>query len=183
MNDSTVVTFTGRGIERLLKEGGTKSWVLDAKRVRKTKYVVCVQNRDQVDNHGDDWGKASAQHKEAFFVGKIADVILVEAKKDVPKRWLIKVNEYAEINIPNMWTGNRNPVSYTSLTELGIKEEDLIFKLMPEVTEPIVNQILPNGKEVTEVDYSEGLTIKEAKTLLSIKYDTSEDNIEIVIKG
>ena len=35
-------------------------------------------------------------------------------------RIVINISKYAEINVPQAWPGNRNPVTYTSLDELGI---------------------------------------------------------------
>lgn len=184
MNDMTVMTFTARGIQQILDDGGSKEWALDPKRVRKNQYVICVQNRDPADNKGDDWGNVSAPHKVGFFIGKISGVLLVkEAKNGKPKRWLIQVSEYAEVDFPDMWSGQQNPVKYTSLTALGINESDLRFKPMPEKCNPSLMTEIPNDNEGINNDYQGGITIKEAKELLSVKYDTSIDNIEIIIRG
>lgn len=188
MNNSAVVTFTARGKERLLREGGSRSWVLNSKRVRNIKYLVCVQNRSEADNHGNDWGEVSAEHKHAFFVGKISDVVLVGEQKMgsngklKPKRWLIKISEYAEIDYPDKWDGARNPVAYSSLNELGIDEGKLKFLQMPETDEIYSEEEveLESGSFGTQ---HEGITIKEAKKLLATKYDVSVDDIEIVIRA
>lgn len=189
MNDSAVVTFTARGKDRLVREGGSRSWVLNSKRVRNTKYLVCVQNRDEADNHGNDWGEVSAEHKHAFLVGKIADVVLVrEQKMDSngklkPKRWLIQISEYAEVDYPDKWDGARNPVAYSSLTELGIDEEELKFLPMPEAEyETYCEEEIESESDSSDTQ-DEGITIKEAKRLLATKYDVSSDDIEIVIRA
>jgi len=178
MNDSAVVVFTARGVDRLLSDGGSSSWVLNQKRASRCKYVVCVQNRDPADNHNDDWGNVSDPHKNAFFIGKISDVVISpEWDGSRPTRWLITVSEYARIAYPDMWDGARNPVAYSSLSELGINENNLVFKKMPytEIKSPEIAQ--------EDETYPNGISISQAKILLSKKYDVSEESIEIIIRA
>lgn len=178
MNDSAVVVFTARGLDRLLSDGGSSSWVLNESRASRCKYVVCVQNRDPADSRNNDWGTVIAPHKSAFFVGKISDVVLSpEWDGKHPKRWLIRVNEYANTEYQHMWNGARNPVAYSSLSELGIDEDKLIFNKMPSVE-------IKSPKFVPDADpYIDGISIQQAKILLSKKYEVSTDSIEIVIRA
>ncbi|WP_431021862.1 Nmad3 domain-containing protein [Erwinia rhapontici] len=178
MSDSALVVFTARGLDRLISDGGSSAWVLSEKRASRCKYVVCVQNRDPADNHNDDWGTVTAPHKYAFFVGMISDVLLSpEWDGKHPKRWLVKVSQYAEVAYPDMWDGARNPVAYSSLFELGIEENKLKFKKMPEVT------IEPPKAVLEEEPFPEGITIQQAKILLSKKYEVSVDSIEVIIRA
>jgi len=178
MNDSAIVVFTARGLETLLSEGGSQSWVLNQNRAKNCKYLVCVQNRSPADDYDHDWGKVSDPHKNAFFIGLIEDVVeSPEWDGSKPTRWLIKVSKYAETAYPNMWDGSRNPVAYTTLSELGINEQDLNFKLMPFVEIPAPNITNKNKKN------EDGISISQAKILLAKKYDVSEDNIEIIIRA
>lgn len=174
MNDSCVVVFTARGMTRLINEGGSQAWVLNSKRAKRCKYLVCVQNRDPADYQNDDWGDVSDPHKNAFFIGKVSDIVeSTEREGDHPKRWLVKVSEYAHIAYPDMWDGARNPVAYSSLTELGIDEKDIIFNKMPIIE-----------KEISDVGTEEeGITIQQAKKLLAKKYEVSVENIEIIIRA
>lgn len=178
MNDSSVVVFTARGLGCLKNDGGSSAWVLSEKRASRCKYVVCVQNRDPADNHNNDWGTVTAPHKNAFFVGMISDVVLSpEWNGKHPKRWLIKVSQYAEVSYPDMWDGARNPVAYSSLSELGIDERKLKFNKMPEVN-------IESPKAAPEEDpFPEGITIQNAKILLSKKYEVSIESIEIIIRA
>ncbi|GAA0510168.1 hypothetical protein GCM10009414_19900 [Tatumella terrea] len=178
MKDSAIVVFTARGKDCLIADGGSGSWVLNEKRASACKYLVCVQNRGPADYHNDDWGNVSAPHKNAFFVGKISDVVLApDWDGERPKRWLIRVDEYAEIAYENMWDGARNPVAYTSLKGLGIDEEKLQFNKMPYV-EVVSPKITENKNSDTE-----GITIRQAKILLSKKYDVPQESIEIIIRA
>lgn len=178
MEDSAVVVFTSRGVDRLIKDGGSGDWVLNNKRASECKYVVCVQNRGPADNHGDDWGGVSDPHKSAFFIGKISKVVLApEWDGELPRRWLIAISQYATVSYPDMWSGARNPVAYSSLSELGIDEESLKFIDMPYVH--IEAPKLEGKKAVKDT----GITIKEAKILLSKKYDVAEESIDITIRA
>jgi len=76
-----------------------------------------------------------------------------------------------------MWDGARNPVAYSSLFELGIEENKLKFKKMPEVT------IEPPKAVLEEDPFPEGITIQQAKILLSKKYEVSVDSIEVIIRA
>ena len=107
--NSVVSVFTARGLDRILREGGSQAWVLDAKRAGSCEYVVCVQNR----SFPDDWGQASASDHEAFLIGKVSKVIPAKEDAEDNDRYKIVISEYAEISIPKAWPGNRNPVRYT----------------------------------------------------------------------
>ena len=116
--EDCVVVLTARGLERMLSEGGSGDWKLDARRAKRCRYVVCVQNR----NDGD-WGDATAEHHHAFVVGKLSGV-----SQSGDDRWQLEFNEYAEIDFEDAWPGNRNPVYYTTLEDFGIDESALKFK-------------------------------------------------------
>jgi hypothetical protein len=164
-NTNAVCVLTARGIERILAEGGSQAWVLDAKRARGCEYVVCVQNR----GFEDDWGKVSAPHHTAFLVGRLKDVVR-SSEDDCENRWLLTFSEYAEINVANAWPGNRNPVLYTSLKALGITVDDLNFHPMPEQELAIKNKVKP-------------LTIAEAKAGLAQTFGVDSSAIDITIRA
>jgi len=181
MSNSVVITYTGRGLPQLLNDGGSKAWSLDAKRVStKTDYLICVQNRKT----GKDWAHPTADHQHAFLIGKVSGVNLVRKKQDgKPARWSVQISEYAELDIPGMWDGARNPVSYTSLEKLGIDEKLLTFKAMPEIEDDEGFENLEEFHFEEDCFEEEGITIKEAKRLLAIKYDTSIEDIKITISA
>ena len=43
-NEESVMVFTYKSKNTLLKYNGSQSWKLDPKRVMKCKYVICVNN-------------------------------------------------------------------------------------------------------------------------------------------
>jgi hypothetical protein len=115
MTHTAVVTFTARPLEWILDDAGSRDWRLDAERARRCEYLVCTQNR-----HNADFGAPTAPHGAAFLIGRISAVVQSPERHD---RWLIKISEYLECNLPNIWgkSGHlRYPVWYTTLEELGI---------------------------------------------------------------
>jgi hypothetical protein len=118
---TAVVTFTARNIQWILNDGGSQAWRLDVDRARRSEFLVCTQNC----HNKDGFGHPMAQHRAAFLIGRISDVV---ASQERPDRWLIEISEYTECNIPNTWGkfGHmRYPVWYTTLEELGIDADNL----------------------------------------------------------
>ncbi|MEN8641075.1 hypothetical protein [Pseudomonas sichuanensis] len=188
-----VVVFTNRGRNRLWLEGGSQSWRIDASRASKYEYVVCVQNRNE------SWGEPSAPHKNAFLIGKIDRIV---PSKECPDRQKIEFSRSAEISVPDMWDGNRNPVAYMTLGDFGIRTpqdfDNLRFTSV--VTSlAISDEILPgaSGDEYQAaegaaetndlrggtVDTARALSIEEAKRGLARRFGVSESQIEIVIRA
>lgn len=164
--ENTVVVLTARGIEKMLEEGGSQAWVLDAKRARQCEYVLCVQNRGPT----DDWGNATAPHHSAFMVGRLKEVV-PSALEDCEKRSMLVFSEYAEIDLPNSWPGHRNPVFYGNLKDLlDLDPSELNFEPMPP-------------REHATRSTEKGLTIAEAKDRLAKTFGVSPSDIEITIRG
>ena len=120
MQHTAVVTFTARPIEWILQDGGSRDWRLNAERARQCEYLVCTQNR-----HNAGFITPTAPHGAAFLIGRISDVVVSPDRHD---RWLIKISEYVECNMPNTWGKHgplRYPVFYTTLEQLGIDLDKL----------------------------------------------------------
>ena len=159
MNNNCVVVLTARGKTRILKEGGSQSWRLNAHNAGMCDYLVCVQNRKQ------SWGEPEADHHTAVLVGKISSISQSQ-EEDADGRWIINISEYADISIPNMWDGNRNPVSYSSLEEMNIDLNELKFTKLNE----------DNSSKTLDK-----ISIPEAKRLLANYFDVPQENISITI--
>lgn len=181
MVDQCVAVFTARSPHRILKEGGSQAWALDANRARKATYLVCIQNQHNPDR---DFSDASEAHGMAFLIGKISDVIPAPEDPDCG-RWQICISEYARIKVADAWKGWRNPVHYTSLEKLDIQAEQLTFRPVMEADDP------PPPPEVqplsADMPRSKGqvaaLSMAEAKPALAAFYGVTSDAIEIVIRG
>ena len=115
MARTAIVVFTARSLDDILRDGGSRDWRLDADRARDCEYLVCTQNR-----RNTDFGAPTAPHGAAFLIGRISGVV---RSSDDQARWLIKISEYIECVVPNIWgkSGHlRYPVWYTTLEHLGI---------------------------------------------------------------
>ena len=189
--EESVLVFTYKDTNTLLKFNGSQSWKLDSKRVSKCKYIICVNNAKH------PLSQNSNNHGFAFLVGKINDVSKA-LKTNLEDRWIIEFNEYAEVLIPDLWIGLRNPVNYIDTNKININFNDLEFKKVPErdfkfISEHIEMEnkffdesasISPlDNKNKSDFDYSDGLSIEEAKIGLSKKYQIAPENIEIIMKG
>jgi hypothetical protein len=148
--NTAIQTFTGNSLDAILTRGGDFDWSLNQDRAKNCRFLVCTSS-------------TGANHGSSFVVGKISHI---ETSPDRENRHIIRISEFAVIDLPDQWPGNRNPVRYTTLEELGIDPSELIFK-----------------KVTVTVTKSNSLTIAQAKAGLSEHYGISPDNIEIIIKG
>jgi hypothetical protein len=169
----TIVVFTARSMDRILREGGSQAWVLNAVNARQCSWLVCTQNRHNPDQEFSD---ATEAHGSAFLIGKISGVVRAP-DKSAGDRWMVTLSEYARINLPEVWDHRRNPVRYTTLEELGINLNEIQFVPMPEVADAPPSQApRPNGAATA-------LTIAEAKKVLALTFGVKPEAIEITIRG
>ena len=82
---------------------------------------------------------------------------------------MLVFSEYAEIDVPDAWPGNRNPVFYGNLEQFGVDVRQLKFQPMPE-QEPAVVKAKP-------------LTMAEAKAGLAVTFGVAPSDIEITVRG
>lgn len=168
MAEKVMAVFTAKSVERCLKAGGTQSWVLDRANARHCRYAVLCRNAHS------DWGDGNEPHGTAFMVGRISDVV---ASTETEGRWLVKFDEYAVIDAPEIWKGWRNPVRYTTLEELGLSLNGVDFQPVP-----IRNQE-SEAKEPSAPRIPANLSIAEAKSALAATFGVKPDAIEITVRG
>ncbi|MBY5551056.1 hypothetical protein HFO61_30385 [Rhizobium leguminosarum] len=171
-----VAVFTARSPDRIIREGGSQAWVLDANRVRKTPYLVCIQN---LHNDDRDFSDATEPHGSVFLVGKIRDV--VPSADDPGDRWKIEISEFARIKDPtNVWMAWRNPVKYGLLEHFKIDVDSLTFEPMP--TMPLAESPRLQEPTTSSAEFAP-LSFAAAKRGLSAFYGVPQEAIEIVIRG
>ncbi|MBB1417237.1 hypothetical protein H5187_08095 [Pseudoalteromonas sp. SG44-1] len=158
------LTFTARGFERILREGGSGEWTADPLRVSdNVKYVICCQNTNP-QRKGNDWGEVSHKHGQGFIVGKLSEVVLTTKDTSKKKRYRFMFSEYAELEIDHMWRGDRFPVRYLSENDLPFNIRALDFKPMPKF-------------ETSDQIF----TLKEAKDALAKAHGIKESEVRIVL--
>ncbi len=164
MSDNVISVLTYKSVETIFDVGGTQSWSMSRERAMGCKYAVVCRNA----HHSDVEGREA--HHSAFMVGKILDVV---PSTETEGRWLILFNEYALINVAEQFEG-RNPVRFWTTADYSqdIDFDALDFKPMPKID--IHSAPIKQGL---------GMSIAEAKTALSIRYEVDPSNIDIIIRG
>ena len=158
----TVVVYTSKDAEELFGEGGSGDWVANKSRLAKCSYLVAVANAHS------NWSKHTEdRHAHAFLVGKVSGA---KESQATPGRLVIEFSQYALIDVPNSWGGQRNPVRYTNLLEFDLNTESLEWKEFPT-------------DQVQVVDNTSPLTVEEAKKGLAKHIGVSPDCIEITIRA
>jgi hypothetical protein len=169
MSNKTAVFFTAKSIERILREGGTSSWRLDRNHAFQCAFAVCTRNAHA------DWVEGQEAHRAAFLLGRVKDVVV---SPDYEDRYLIQFTEYALVNIPDVWKGDRNPVKYSTLEELGIDPTKQKWEPMPKLVD-----FPGNAKSALKMTEVGALTMAEAKKGLSLTFGVAPEAIEITIRG
>ncbi len=172
-NRDTIVVFTARSLDRILREGGSQAWVLNPVNARQCRWLVCTQNRHNPD---DEFSDAGEPHGSAFLIGKISGVVRAP-DESAGDRWMVTISEYARISLPDVWNHRRNPVRYASLEELGINLNEIRFVPMPEVAES-ARAAAPRGGGQAAL-----LTIADAKRELAVAFGVKPEAVEITIRG
>lgn len=173
-----IVVFTARSPDRIVREGGSQAWVLNAARAKQCTWLVCTQNRHNPDHEFSD---ATQEHGSAFLLGKVSGVSRAapEESDDGKERWQIRISEFARIEIPNVWDHGRNPVRYASLGKLGIDPAGLDFQPVPKRSAVSPEEVPSTGSAISP----RGLTIAEARNGLAATFGVKPDAVEITIRG
>jgi len=178
MEEEAIVVFTARSPERIIREGGSQAWVLNAARAKQCKWLVCTQNRNNRDHEFSD---ATQPHGAAFLLGKVSGVMKTEEEsEDGRQRWLVTISKYALINVPEFWEHDRNPVRYFSRFDLEKKGIDFAAVEFKEVQ---ANSKIETAKETFDSGAVSSLTIAEARIGLAKTFGVKPEAIEITIRG
>ncbi len=174
-SEDAIVVFTARSPERIVREGGSQSWVLNAARAKNCQWLVCTQNRHNPDHEFSD---ATEAHGAGFLVGKVSG-IRPSQEPGSEDRWLVAISQFARIDMPDLWDHGRNPVRYTSLAELGIDPSTLKWEETPKADAPSPSPT----KALDAAPLGANLTIAEAKKALAATFGVAPEAVEITIRG
>jgi hypothetical protein len=168
MSSKAIVVFTVNSPKQIINAGGSRAWGLDPSRASQCDFLVCTYNK---------YLDITEEHRAAFLVGKISDVVrdLPEESDDV--RYLIKISDFALTHVPEAWGKWRNPVHYATLEQLNIDPAHLNFQPMPEKSAEAGEQ------RADADDRVKPMTIVEAKQGLAAFFGVRPEAIEIVIHG
>ena len=126
-SDKALVVFTYKSVDTIIGDGGTSSWHVKQDRARTCEFVVCTRNANSKYGH-----EGREAHGSAFMIGRIKDVVPTPEDIDPRKgRFLIQLSEFARIDVPGAWKGDRIPTRYSSLKALSIDPAKLKWQKMP----------------------------------------------------
>jgi hypothetical protein len=175
-----VAVFTARSPQRILQEGGSAAWALDAARVRALPFLVCIQNKNNPDR---DFSDASEPHGSAYLVCRISDVI-PSPEDPNSGRWMIRISEYSTVQNPkNVWQGWRNPVKYGALEDFDIDVSKLVFHSVNEIQKDLGPPPRQPIAPAADDGGTAPISIVAAKRGLAAFYGVPPEAIEIVIRG
>jgi hypothetical protein len=170
-DQDTIIVFTARSPDRIVREGGSQAWILNPVHARQCRWLLCTQNRHNPDHEFSD---ATEPHGAAFLLGKISSIERVQ-DRSAGDRWIVAISEFARISRPGLWDHGRNPVRYASLKSLDIDPDELEFQRMPAVE---ISRAPP-----PPAISSHALTIAEAKKVLAATFGVTPEAVEITIRG
>lgn len=157
-----VVVLTSKSIETFFHQGGSGDWVANEDRLAKCTYLIAVANAES------NWSEHNHEkHRHAFFIGKISGIV---PAPENPKRLIIQFSEYAEIDIPNCWGGQRNPVRYINTEKLDFDPDKFDWKPFPTEYQKPIDTVKP-------------LSVEEAKLGLAKKFGVAPEQIEIIVRA
>jgi hypothetical protein len=161
----TVMVFTSKSLETMIHEGGTGNWAGKEERLRHTKWVVATRNLKS------DWTQGDEPHGSAFLVGRVSGVKPSPAPEQ--DRFVIQFDQFAHITIPNAWTNNRNPIAYTSLSDLGIDPDKLDWKVFPPQSQTISHLNNTSEPPATVID--------QARAMIASALSISPEAVKITV--
>jgi hypothetical protein len=180
MSKEIAIVFTAKSIERIIREGGTSAWRLDRNHARRCIYAVCTRNAHS------PWVEGQEAHHAAFVVGKISDVVpcrpTPENEEAPENRFLIEFSEFARVDIPGVWAGDRNPVKYRSAEDLDIDFSTLKWEPMPEPQSALAPVVETPSAAQPKAALGP-LTMADAKKGLALTFNVPPEAIEITIRG
>lgn len=163
MPKDVVMVFTSKSLETMKKEGGSGNWSARRDRLQHAQWIVAVRNRHS------NWSQGDEPHGSAFLIGHVTGV--KPSPPSRPNRFVIAFDRYAEIKIENAWGHGRNPVTYTSLSELGINPEQLDWK-------PFVES---ESADAIHISSTPSSVVDQARAMIASSFAINPGSVKITI--
>ena len=162
MNDVLMV-FTSKSLATMQQEGGSGNWAANKDRLRHAKWIVATRNEKS------NWAEGPEAHGSAFMIGRVSGIKSAPAPEQ--NRFVVSFDKYAGLDIPNAWTGSRNPVTYTDLATLGINPDALGWK-----------EFHPHPSSDSGGSPNEpSLVIDRARSMIAEAFSISPDAVKITV--
>lgn len=157
------MVFTSKSLETMRQEGGSGNWAANKDRLRHAKWIVATRNEKS------NWAQGAEAHGSAFLIGRVSGIKPAPAPEQ--NRFVVSFDRYADLNIPNAWTGSRNPVTYTDLATLGLDPDALSWK-----------EFQAHPSSDSEGSPKEpSLVIDRARTMIAEAFSISPEAVKITV--
>ncbi len=199
IKNKVITVFTFRSTEHILEMGGTQAWTCRQEVAASCEYVVVSRNTKGVPatkDHDAIPAEGHEPHGTAFMIGKVSDVVLSDEQPSDPKkppRYMIKMSEWAPLDIPNVWQGWRRPFKYMTLDDLGIDPTKLEWELVElpasgdAVSPAFVTDKAGSAKAATAAPIvppavrSIEMMVAELKHAIAVKHRTTPDKVDVKV--
>jgi hypothetical protein len=158
-----VMVFTSKSLETMKQEGGSGNWAANKDRIKHAKWIVATRNQKS------GWTQGTEGHGSAFLIGRVSGIKQAPAPES--NRFVVVFDRYAELNLPDAWTGDRNPVAYTDLGTLGINPDALEWKDFEGV----------GGGSEGSSESTPAAVIDHARMLVANAFSVSPDAVKITV--
>jgi hypothetical protein len=158
-----VMVFTSKSLETMKQEGGSGNWAANKDRIKHAKWIVATRNQKS------GWTQGTEEHGSAFLIGRVSGIKPAPAPES--NRFVIVFDSYADLSLPDTWTGDRNPVAYTDLKTLGINPDALEWKDFGGLRE---------GSEGTS-GTTPAAVLDHARMLVANAFSVSPDAVKITV--
>ena len=159
-----VMVFTSKSLETMKAEGGSGNWAANKERIGHAKWLVATRNQKS------GWTQGDEGHGSAFLIGRVSGIKSAPAPEQ--KRFVLVFDQYAEVDLPGVWTGSRNPVAYTDLKTLQIDVDKLSWKPFAP------NQSL---EARTQTDTEPSSVVDRARVMIAEALSVSPDAVKITV--
>lgn len=158
-----LMVFTSKSLATMKQEGGSGNWAANKERLRHAKWIVATRNEKS------SWAQGDEGHGSAFLIGRVSGI--KQALAPEQNRFVVVFDRYAELSLPNAWTGSRNPVAYTDLDTLGISPDKLTWKeFLP-----------PQTEEKAGITNEPTAIIDRARSMIAEAFSISPDAVKITV--
>jgi hypothetical protein len=158
-----LMVFTSKSLATMRQEGGSGNWAANKDRLRHAKWIVATRNEKS------NWSQGAEAHGSAFMVGRVSGIKPAPAPEQ--NRFVVSFDKYADLDIPNAWTGSRNPVTYTDLATVGVNPDALDWKDF-DPRHSSDSAVSPNKPS---------LVIDRARSMIAEAFSISPDAVKITV--
>jgi hypothetical protein len=161
----TVMVYTENTLADCIERGGVGWWTIGERSVSKVRYAIVA-------------AKGGVDDKKAKFIIKVKGYL--RHPDPTENRVMLTFDEYALLDIPDAWPGNRNPVAYVLAADYGIDYDKLQWQRVSAGTD---KASISHRSTENLMEHFDKLTLQQIKEGLARRFQVTAAAIEINIKA